>query len=200
MSRAALSCLDRPSLQANILASKGIEGMENKRPGLADMLRNGSDPEDSPEGRRAGRDAVLTFFKALGSRDRAALTAAITEDVIHEIPFSESGSTKPGRFRRFAGRDAVVDFWMTIVPGIKVGKPEDIELSVNSDGSRIFIEQRGDMTMPDGKRYRNRYVFRFSIRDGKVCHSKEYFNPIIAAYAFGRPIADGIIIDRLEEG
>jgi ketosteroid isomerase-like protein len=174
--------------------------MESKRPGLADLLRNGSDPKDSPEGRRAGRDAVLNFFKALGSRDRDALAAIVTEDVVHEIPFSESGSTAPGRFRQFSGRDNIVEFWMTMVPGIKVGKAEDIDLSVNGDGSRIFIEQRGDMTMPDGKRYRNRYVFRFDVRDGKVCHSKEYFNPIIAAYAFGRPIADGIMIDRIEEG
>lgn len=174
--------------------------MENKRPGLADLLRNSVDPNDSPEGRRAGRDAVLTFFKALASRDRAALAGIITHDVVHEIPFSESGSTESGRFRKFEGRDTIVDFWMTIVPGIKVGKPEDVELSVNGDGSRIFIEQRGDMTMPDGKRYRNRYVFRFDIRDGKVCHSKEYFNPIISAYAFSRPVAGGIIIDRLDEG
>jgi hypothetical protein len=70
---------------AGILASQRIKDMESKRPGLADLLRNGSDPKDSPEGRRAGRDAVLNFFKALGSRDRDALAAVVTEDVVHEI-------------------------------------------------------------------------------------------------------------------
>jgi ketosteroid isomerase-like protein len=171
--------------------------MEEKRPGLASLLRSDDDPKDSTAGRRAGRDAVLNFFKALGSRDRIALAAALTEDAIHEIPFSESGSSAPGNFRAFKGRQNIVDFWMTTVPGIKVNPAEEIELSVNGDGSRIFIEQRGDLLMPDGKKYRNRYVFRFDVRDGKVCHSKEYFNPIIAAYAFGRPIANGIMIDTL---
>lgn len=170
--------------------------MSEKR-GLADLLRSDNDPVDSAAGRRAGRDAVLNFFKALGSRDRTALAAAVTEDVIHEIPFAESGLTEPGSHRQFAGRDDVVSFWLTIVPGIKVGRPEDIELSVNGDGSRIFIEQRGDMTMPDGKRYRNRYVFRFDTRDGKVSHSREYFNPVTAAYAFGRPVAGKLVIDEL---
>jgi len=133
------------------------------RKSLGALLREDDDPVDLATGRRAGRDAVLTFFKAVATKDRDAFAANVTDDVIHEIPFSESGSTEPGKYRRFEGKAAVVDFWMAISDGnIKAEPPEDVEVSVNADGSRIFIEQRGNMTMPNGKVYRNRYVFRFA--------------------------------------
>lgn len=172
--------------------------MTDKPKSLGTLLREDDDPINSREGRRAGKDAVLTFFKSVASKDRSAFEANVTDDVIHEIPFSESGSTEPGHYRRFEGKQAVVDFWMSVADGnLKVGRTEDVELSVNADGSRIYIEQRGNITMPSGKIYRNRYVFRFDIRDGKICHSKEYFNPVTAAYAFDRPIAGGLIVNEL---
>jgi ketosteroid isomerase-like protein len=72
-----------------------------------------------------------------------------------------------------------------------------MELSITGDGSRVFIEQRGNMVLPDGRPYRNKYVFRFSIRDGRISHVREYFNPVIAAYAFRRKIANAFIIETL---
>ena len=71
-----------------------------------------------------------------------------------------------------------------------------MELSITADGSRLFIEQRGNMTMADGRPYRNRYVFRFDVRDGRVSHVREYINPIISAHAFDRPIAERPALDR----
>ncbi|WP_028219438.1 nuclear transport factor 2 family protein [Paraburkholderia oxyphila] len=169
--------------------------MKNGALGLGALLRSEDDPQDSAEGRRAGKDAVKTFLKAIASRDMAALSGAVADDVIYEMPFSETGSTEVGRFRRYVGREEVVSFWSGMSSsGIKSESPDDVELSITGDGSRIFIEQRGNMTMPDGKEYRNRYVFRFDIIDGKVSHVKEYLNPIVSAYAFDRPVANGIRI------
>ena len=126
--------------------------MTNGLIGLGALLRSDEDPVDSPADRRRAKDAVRAFFKAVATRDREAFSAAVTDDVIHEIPFSESGSSEPGKFRHFAGKAAVVDFWMGVSnAGIKAAAPEDVELSITADGSRIFIEQRGNMTMPDGK-------------------------------------------------
>ncbi|OWJ55951.1 Ketosteroid isomerase-related protein [Caballeronia arationis] len=166
--------------------------------GLGALLRGNEDPKDSAEGRRRGKDAVKAFLKAIASADMTALSDAVTEDVIYEMPFSESGSTEIGKFRRYVGRAAVVAFWSGMSgSGIKSESPEDVELSITGDGSRVFIEQRGNMTMPDGKSYRNRYVFRFDIQDGRVSHVKEYLNPIISAYAFERPVANGILIESV---
>ncbi len=170
----------------------------NKPPSLGALLKGNDDPTDSPEGRRAAKDAILAFFKAVATKDTAALANSLTEDAVYEIPFSESGSTEPGQFRRYAGAAAVVEFWTaTTANGPKSLGPEDVELSVNADGSKVFIEQRGNMVLSDGRPYRNRYVFRFSIRDGRICHVREYFNPVTAAYAFKRKIANAFTVETL---
>lgn len=172
--------------------------MTDKPRGLGDLLRSDDDPADRPDARRAAKGAVMRFFKAVATRDMAALEAVLTEDAVYEFPFSETGSTAPGGFRRYAGRAEVIALWAgTSGSGLKAAPPEEVELTIAADGSRLFIEQRGNMTMPDGKIYRNRYVFRFDLRDGRVSHVKEYFNPIISAYAFGRPIANGLLVEAL---
>ena len=55
----------------------------------------------------------------------------------------------------------------------------------------------GAMVTADGKPYRNRYVFRFDFESGRIKSAREYYNPIISAYAFARPIAGSIKGDRL---
>ena len=166
--------------------------------GLGELLRSADDPADDAVGRARATTAVKAFFRAIAARDMTALGQALTDDAIYEMPFSESGSTAPGFFRRFEGREAVVGFWeMTSGGGIISLPPQDVELSITADGGRLFIEQRGDMTMPDGKPYRNRYVFRFDIRDGRVSHIREYINPIISAYAFDRPVASGVMVSEV---
>ena len=166
--------------------------------GLGDLLRSDDDPPDRPEARRAAKDAVRRFFRAIAMGDMDALSAVITDDMVYEFPLSETGSTAPGGFRRYAGKAAVLALWAgTSGAGIKASPPEEVELTVTADGGRIVIEQRGNMVMADGREYRNRYVFRFDIRDGLVSHVKEYFNPVTAAYAFGRPVANGVMIEAL---
>lgn len=168
------------------------------RKSLAELLRSEDGIADDPAARRDARAAVLRFFRAIGTKDMAALAEAVTDDIVYEMPFSESGSTAPGAYRRFEGRDQVVEFWtMTSAAGLTVAPAEDVELSTLGDGSRLFIEQRGNMTTADGKTYRNRYVFRFDVRGGRVAHVREYINPIISAYAFARPIAGGLIVDTV---
>jgi ketosteroid isomerase-like protein len=165
---------------------------------LGALLKSNEDPIDSAAGRRAAKDAILRFFKAVAARDAAALAESMTEDVTYEIPFSESGSTEPGGFRRYVGAAEVIEFWMaTTANGPKSLGAEDVELSITGDGSRVFIEQRGNMVLADGRPYRNRYVFRFSLREGRICHAREYFNPVIAAYAFRRKIANSFLVETL---
>jgi ketosteroid isomerase-like protein len=165
---------------------------------LGALLKADDDPADSAAGRRAAKDAILRFFKAVAAKDAAALAQSITDDAVYEIPFSESGSTEPGGFRRYVGSAEVVDFWMaTTANGPKSLGADEVDLSITGDGSRVFIEQRGNMALSDGRPYRNKYVFRFSIRDGRVSHVREYFNPVIAAYAFKRKIANSFLIETL---
>jgi ketosteroid isomerase-like protein len=166
--------------------------------GLSALLKSDDDPADSSAGRRAAKDAVRSFFRAIAAKDRAALAESITPDVAYEFPFAENGSSEADAMRRYVGSTAVIDFWMgTVTNGPRNLGAEDVELSITADGSRVFIEQRGNMVLPDGRSYRNRYVFRFSIVGGKVSHVREYFNPIISAYAFRRKIANTLVVESL---
>ena len=165
---------------------------------LGALLKGNDDPIDSAAGRRVAKDAILRFFKAVAARDAEALAQSITEDAVYEIPFSESGSTEAGGFRRYVGTAEVVEFWMaTTTDGPKNLGAEDVELSITGDGSQVFIEQRGNMILADGRPYRNKYVFRFSIRGDRISHVREYFYPVIAAYAFRRKIANSFLIGTL---
>src|SRR3979411_788114 len=73
----------------------------------------------------------------------------------------------------------------------------ETDISVSADGSRVFVEGRGHLTMASGKTCRNRYVMRFDFVGGKIKHCKEYYNPIQSAYAFGRKIAGQFTIEAL---
>jgi ketosteroid isomerase-like protein len=71
------------------------------------------------------------------------------------------------------------------------------DITVSAEGSRVFIEGHGHLTMASGKTYRNRYVMRFDIVGGKIKHCKMYHSPIQSAYAFGPPVAGRFTIEAL---
>lgn len=156
---------------------------------LADLLRSDDVARDDPAARRAAKASVARFYAAIGRRDWDAVRNALTADAVYEFPFSETGSSDPSECRRFEGADAIVGFWRdTLARDMRFAAPEDVDLSILADGSRLFIEQRGNIVLADGTPYRNRYIFRYDIRDGRIAHVREYINPVISARAFGRPL------------
>ena len=65
---------------------------------------------------------------------------------------------------------------------------EGLDYTQGQDRNVAFAEGLGVMTMFNGNPYRNRYVFRFDARGGKLTRIREYLNPITSAIAFGRPL------------
>lgn len=156
---------------------------------LADLLRDDDAPRNDPALRLAAKAAVARFYVAIGRRDMDALREALTPDAVYEFPFSENGSSDAAECRHFVGPDAIIAFWRdTLSHDMRFGPLEDVDLSILADGSRLFIEQRGDIMLADGTSYRNRYIFRYDIREGRIAHVREYINPVISARAFGRPL------------
>jgi len=162
------------------------------------LIDNYVPPADSPQGRAETLDALKRYFRALRAKDLQALQTLMTDDVVTEIPFGESGKTDASSFRVYRGMDQVLDFWATAfkAEGKSHGMTET-DISVSADGSRVFVEGRGHLTMASGKTYQNRYVMRFDLVGGKIKHCKEYYNPIQSAYAFGRKIAGQFTIEAL---
>lgn len=146
--------------------------------------------EPSPEECSASREVVRAFFRHIREKDVNGLLTLMSPDIVIEIPFSESGRTEDGYFRKFEGPEAVREFWLGAfrAEGKSHGM-SDVQASMSANGQHVFVEGRGHLTMTNGRSYRNRYVFRFELRDGKIKTLLEYYNPITAAHAFGRAIA-----------
>jgi ketosteroid isomerase-like protein len=171
--------------------SKDLKDLDN-------LIDGYSHPADSPAGRERTMTALKQYFRALRAKDLETVRALMTDDVVIEIPFSESGKTDEGFFRVYRGMEQVLGFWATAfkAEGDSHGMT-DTDITSSADGSRIFVEGRGHLTMADGKTYRNRYVMRFDFVGGKLKHCKEYYNPIQSAYAFGRKVAGKFTIEEL---
>lgn len=122
-------------------------------------------------------------------KDKNLKLEVVADDMVLEIPFSESGRTEEGHFRRYVGRNEIIGFIDVAFAAEKSVKAIDPEYIVSWDARTVFVEVRGQVEMTDGKDYRNRYVLRFDIEGGKIVSLKEFYNPIVSAVAFGREIA-----------
>ena len=144
------------------------------------------DPAQQPLSLRVCRD----YWTALDTRDAEALRRLMVADFLVEFPFSESGTVQPGEFRAFRGLDDVMDFWKGTAWTFEARGSTlvDAEVTVSADGQIVFIEGFGDATMTDGQPYHNRYVVRMTVEGDLVSSFRMYYNPIISARAFHRPV------------
>ena len=159
---------------------------------LREVLDELPDRADDPEQRRRSIDVVRAYVAAIDAKDVEGTRALLSDDAIVELPFSESGRVDPGSFRVYRGIEEVMAFWATAfsLEGDSAGVL-DAEVTITADGRVVFIEGFGDVIMTNGRRYRNRYVMRVTVEDDKVVTTREYYNPIISAAAFGRDIGGG---------
>ena len=163
-----------------------------------DLIRDYKHPKDSEAGRRVALETLKTWSDAIEAKDLDTLRKVMDENIVIELPFNESGKTDKESYRIYRGMEACLNFWATAFKAEGTMHPSsEMELTVSPDGGRMFIEKRAHLTMSNGRTYRNRYVLRYDIKDGRMVHVREYYNPIQSAYAFGRPIAGKIMIDEL---
>ena len=127
------------------------------------------------------------FMGALQARDVDAAAALLTDDVATVLMFHESGDTAPGALRRFDGKPATLAYFGGAAERLPRVAFVEVEVTEGTDGETVFVEARGDMDLVDGRPYANLYVWRLKVEDGRVAHIREYFNPVTAAQAFGRP-------------
>jgi len=164
--------------------SGGLAG----RTGLLDAIDAVTDRPDDPDQRRRTTQLIRKYFAALFGKDADAVRQLLSDDVLTELPFSESGRVDEGYFRSFRGIEEVMAFWTTTftLEGDD-SNLYDAEITVSGDGRVVFLEAFGHTTMSNGHDYRNRYVIRVTVDDDdKIATFREYYNPIVSARAFGR--------------
>ena len=76
-----------------------------------------------------------------------------------------------------SGRDAVIDEFLAPVRGMfEPGDPKVTVKRMISNGDEVAAETEAIGTLANGNHYHNRYAWIIDIRDGQVCHLREYMD------------------------
>jgi ketosteroid isomerase-like protein len=102
--------------------------------------------------------------------------------MVFEMPFAP-----PGFDNRIEGAENYLAFAKAAMDVVGDENLHDLRLETyHSDPGEIVAEYRSDMVIkPDGVPYRNEYVSRFTVRDGRITRFAEYYDPIRLVEALG---------------
>ena len=125
---------------------------------------------------------VRRYIDAINAWDFDTQSELLAEDAVFEMPYAPQGFE-----RRFTGRDDIIAFVETIPAIIDAENLHDVRLETyHSDPGEVVAEYRSDMVIkPTGAEYRNEYVGRFTVRDGRITRFAEYYDPIRLVVALG---------------
>lgn len=136
----------------------------------------------TPTAAELGRE----YLRALAAHDKAGIMALLAEGFALEVPCDVAGNNdKSDSWYGLEAADKNYDEAFRIIADTTY---VDFEVTPGKDDTVAFIETMGAMTMANGRPYKNRYVFRFDAKDGKLWRIREYCNPVTSAIAFGLPL------------
>lgn len=125
---------------------------------------------------------VRRYIDAINRRDVDTKRALLAEDAVFEMPYAPDGFE-----RRITGRDSIIAFVETVPSIIDAENLHDVRVeSYHSDPGEIVAEYRSDTVIkPTNAEYRNEYIGRFTVRDGRITRFAEYYDPIRLVVALG---------------
>ena len=113
-------------------------------------------------------DIVRQYIDAINVWDFDAKRRLLAQDAVFEMPYAPEGFE-----RKIVGRDAIIAFVETVPSIIDAENLHDVRLET-------------DMVIkPTNAEYRNVYVSRFTVRDGKITRFAEHYDPIRLVVALG---------------
>ncbi|WP_113698535.1 nuclear transport factor 2 family protein [Nonomuraea lactucae] len=120
------------------------------------------------------------FFAAFEGRDPAGVEAVLAPEANITIPLSIEGTPEP--WYVFDGREHVMGYIHSVAAKFDRVAFLDKVYTVSEDGSSVFLQANGDILSTAEKLvYRNVYIFKVDIANGKIVKVWEYANPV--AYA-----------------
>jgi ketosteroid isomerase-like protein len=122
-------------------------------------------------------EVVRKVFDAFATGDVAALDDLYTEDYVLELPYAKPEPVRvEGRANvqaYLAGAFQVFRFALSISDHWKLEGTDALVAEYTSEGT----------VLPTGARYANTYVGIWRFRDGRVSHTKEWYDPVVSAQA-----------------
>ena len=112
---------------------------------------------------------------ALMATNTEAWAELLAEDVIVDFPYAPSLGW-PGRLH---GRAAAYNHIKTSIPNMQNLTFSNVRKYQTTDPNVLWAELHGSAFAPStGQRYEQDYVVKVVVKDGKVSHYSEYWNPI----------------------
>jgi uncharacterized protein len=148
---------------------------------------------DDVQLRAANMATVRRYIDAINAWDFDTQSELLADDAVFEMPYAPDGFE-----RRITGRDEIIAFVETIPAITDAENLHDVELdTLYSDPGEIVAEYRSDMVIkPTGAVYRNEYICRFTVRDGRVTRFAEYYDPIRLVIALGGSVQTQKSVDE----
>ena len=116
---------------------------------------------------------VQQFVQAIETRNRSALDRTLADSVRQVLPMAGGGWT--GLAAVFEGKAEVLDYTFGLFENFSHLVWTHKVWTVSAEGNRIFMEARSDAVVAhSGQPYRNTYITRFDVRDGKIAEIVEY--------------------------
>lgn len=126
---------------------------------------------------------VRRFIAAIDENwDIATMAALVSDDFLFTIPFA------PEWFPvRYEGKAAALAFLDGVRLIMEPEKLHDLSIdTLSTDPNEVIAEYKSDTRIKGPQRpYRNIYVARFTVRDGRICRFAEHLDPIRYVVAIG---------------
>jgi ketosteroid isomerase-like protein len=121
---------------------------------------------------------------AINSWDFETMRQILHPDISLELPFVVEPFPKVTK-----GLDAVMAFMETVPEFAEAENLQDFSIHAFADDpNELVAEYRSDMTLKGGREYRNTYVVRATVKDGKLIRFREHFDAIPLLIAIGGSI------------
>jgi uncharacterized protein len=110
------------------------------------------------------------------AKDMPGFIGLFADDAVMEFPFAP-----PGRPGRLDGRAAVHDYLIGYPDLLDVREVRDVTLHRTDDPEVIVVEFAANgLVVATGRPYEVRYVAVLTVRDGRIAHYRDYWDPLRA--------------------
>ncbi|MGW0435357.1 nuclear transport factor 2 family protein [Micromonospora sp. NPDC003197] len=114
------------------------------------------------------------------AKDMTGFLALFADDGVMEFPFASDGQPS-----RVAGRAALHDYLIDYPQTLDIREIFDVNLHETADPAVIVTEfTASGVVVATGRSYQLRYIAVLTIRDGRIVHYRDYWNPLAVRELF----------------
>jgi uncharacterized protein len=126
--------------------------------------------------REANKQAVMTAWQAIGSRDPKRIAAMFTEDAEWLAPARNATAVALDGPWHLVGRDQIArmfgdEIWKLFVANVRV----DFR-GLHADAGTVILEQHMSAMLRNGTAYDNDYCFVLELENGLIRRVREYID------------------------